>query len=503
MIRMVRRLAAPLAVLLVVGLPAVAWAQSATLRILHINDVYEISPKRGQGGMAQLMTLLKQERARAEHHITTLGGDLISPSVMSGLTKGQQMIEMMNAIGVDLAGLGNHEFDFGNAILQERMAQSKFTWVATNTLDASGKPWGGAAATVMRDVGELKVGFFSLLTPETEYLSSPESGVVFKPEIETAKDAVKSLKDAGADVIIALTHLDIAKDREMARTVKGISVILGGHDHDPITFYEGGTLILKAGHDAHYLAVADVAFEKKETSRGVRVSMLPQWRFLATAGVAPDPEIDAKVKAFEGELDKQLSVAVGKTSVMLDSRRASVRSGESNFGNLIADAMKAGVGADVALTNGGGIRGDRTYDAGTTLTRKDILTELPFGNVTVMMKLKGADLLAALENGVSRVEDTAGRFPHVAGMTVKYDRKMEQGKRVTEVMVGGAMLDPNKVYTLATNDYIANGGDGYAALKNGEQVIDASGATLMATMVMNHITKMGTVAPKLEGRITE
>jgi 2',3'-cyclic-nucleotide 2'-phosphodiesterase (5'-nucleotidase family) len=120
-----------------------------------------------------------------------------------------------------------------------------------------------------------------------------------------------------------------------------------------------------------------------------------------------------------------------------------------------------------------------------------------------MMKLKGADILAALENGVSRVEDTAGRFPHVSGMTVKYDRKREQGKRVTQVMVGGSMLDPNKVYTLATNDYIANGGDGYAALKNGQQVIDASGATLMATMVMNYITKMGAVAPKLEGRITE
>ncbi len=503
MIRFIRRLAAPLALVLAFGLPVTAWAQSETLRILHINDVYEISPKRGKGGMAPLMTLLKQERAGAKHHVTTLGGDLISPSVMSGLTKGRQMIEMMNAIGVDLAGLGNHEFDFGNDILDERMGQSKFTWIATNVLDTSGKPWGGAAATVMRDLGELKVGYFALLTPETEHLSSPESGVVFKPVMETAKAAVKSLKDAGADAIIAITHLDIAEDRELARTVRGIHVILGGHDHDPITFFEGGTLILKAGYDAHYLAVADVTFNKRETRRGIRVSIAPQWRFLATAGVEHDAEIAAKVKEYEAELDKQLSVAVGKTSVELDSRRATVRTRESNFANLIADALKDGVGADVALTNGGGIRGDRTYDPGTTLTRKDILTELPFGNVTIMMKLKGADLLAALENGVSRVEDTAGRFPHVSGMTVKFDRSKPRGKRVTEVKVGGSMLDPGKFYTLATNDYIANGGDGYAALKKGEQVIDASGATLMATMVMNYITKIGDISPKTEGRITE
>ena len=491
-----------LAAVALAALSATAFAQSANLTVLHVNDVYEISAKRGKGGLAELATLLRRERARADNHLTTLGGDLISPSVMSGLTKGTQMIELMNAIGLDVAGFGNHEFDFGSDVLADHIAASKFTWLATNTLGADGKPFGGAKATMTRPLGELTLGLFSLLTPETEHLSSPGKDVSFTPAIDAAKAAVASLKDQGADVIMALTHLDIAKDRELARSVKGINVILGGHDHDPIMFYEGGTLILKAGYDAHYLAVADIAFEKKETRRGVRVSMLPQWRLISTSGVEADAEIAALVKTHEDRLDKELDVAVGTTSVELDSRRATVRAMESNMGNLIADAIRDGVGADVGLANGGGIRGDRTYDPGTTLTRKDVLTELPFGNVTVLIELSGADLLAAIENGVSRVEDVAGRFPQVSGMTFAFDPKRPKGARVVDIAVGGQPLDEAKMYTVATNDYVLAGGDGYASLKKGKAIIDAAGGTLMATMVMEYIAKRGTVSPKVEGRIT-
>ena len=175
-----------------------ASAESADLTLLHINDVYEISAKRGKGGLAELMTLLKQERQGAKHHLTTLGGDLISPSVMSGLSKGAQMIELMNAIGLDVAGFGNHEFDFGNDVLSRHIANSSFIWLATNTMGADGKPFGGAKALMTRKIGELTVGLFALLTPETTHLSSPGKGVSFAPAEATAKQAVKDLKAHGA-----------------------------------------------------------------------------------------------------------------------------------------------------------------------------------------------------------------------------------------------------------------------------------------------------------------
>lgn len=492
--------AAVMTVAVVAFLPATVIAQSAKLTLLHINDVYQISPQRGVGGLAELMTLLKKERARSANSWTTLGGDLLSPSVMSGLTKGSQMIAMMNAIGLDFAGLGNHEFDFGNANLKARMAESKFTWLATNTVAADGTPFGGAKASVMRQVGDFKIGIFSLLTPETTHLSSPESGVTFKPAEAVAKETVAALRKDGADIVIALTHLDIAEDRALARSA-GIDIILGGHDHDPIMFYEGGSLILKAGTDARYLAVADISLNKRESRGKIRVSMRPEWKLISTAGIAPDPEIAALVKDYEADLDTKLGVVVGKTDIELDSRRATVRSQESTMGNLIADAIRDGVGAEIGFANGGGIRGDRTYPTGTALTRKDILTELPFGNVTLLIELKGSDLLAALENGVSRVADTAGRFPQVSGVTFAFDAKKPAGSRVSDVKVGGQPLESSRGYRVATNDFIYGGGDGYAALKKGRTIIDSSGATLMATMVMNYITANGTIAPQVSGRI--
>jgi 2',3'-cyclic-nucleotide 2'-phosphodiesterase (5'-nucleotidase family) len=447
------------------------------------------------------MTLLERERSRAAHHLTTFGGDLISPSVMSGWRHGAQMIEVFNVLGVDAAVLGNHEFDFGPEVLIERMAESNFAWLASNVLGADGKPFGGASPTILREIDGLKIGLFGLLTAETTQLSSPGAQVRFTAVEPAASEAVAALKAAGADLVIAVTHLSIAEDRALARNVEGIDVILGGHDHDPIAFYEGGKLILKAGHDAHYLAVVDLLITKKQKQGKSTVSMLPQFRFVSTAGVPAHAGVGELVAGYEAELAEALSVPVGKTEVMLDTRRAVVRTRESSFGNLVADAMRDAVGADVGLANGGGIRGDRTYEAGATLTRKDILTELPFGNVTVMMELAGADLRAALENGVSQVEDAAGRFPQVSGMTFEFDPLRPSGRRTLEVKVGGVPLDNARTYIVATSDYLANGGDGYAVLRSGRLLIDASAGTLMASQVMDFIARQGSVAPRVEGRI--
>lgn len=486
---------------LVLALPFAASAEPTKITFLHTNDLYEISAKRGQGGFAELMTLLKAERAAAQHSITTFGGDLISPSVMSGLTKGTQMIELMNAIGADVAVPGNHEFDFGPGIAARRIGESKFPWLGANVLGKDGKPAVGMAALHTVKVGDFTVGFFGLLDPQTATLSSPGADIAFASVTETAAASVARLQEMGADVIVALTHLSMADDLALARGVKGINAILGGHDHEPIAWREGKVSILKAGSDAHYLGALDLSVEWVESRGKKKLRVVPAWRLTSTAGVAADPAIKAVVDGHNARLDADLNVPVGETKVVLDSQRASVRTAETNMGNLIADAMRAGVGADIAIGNGGGIRGDRTYDAGTVLTRKDVLTELPFGNVTVLLEMSGADVLAALENGVSQVEEKAGRFPQVSGLSFTYDPAAAAGSRVVEVKIGGKALDKAKTYKVATNDYMAGGGDGYAALKNGKVLIDASGATLMATMVMDYIAANAPVAPKIEGRI--
>ncbi|MDH5411701.1 MAG: bifunctional metallophosphatase/5'-nucleotidase, partial [Alphaproteobacteria bacterium] len=411
------------AIALLFALPFAASAEPTKITFLHTNDVYEISAKQGQGGFAELMTLLKAERAAAQHSITTFGGDLISPSVMSGLTKGTQMVELMNAIGVNVAVPGNHEFDFGPEIAAKRIGESKFPWLGANVLGKDGKPAAGMTGLHIIKAGDFTVGFFGVLAPETDSLSSPGASIKFADVQATAAESVKQLQEMGADVIVALTHLSMADDIALARGVKGINAILGGHDHEPIAWQEGNVSILKAGYDARHLGALDLSVEWVESRGKKKLQVVPAWRLTSTAGVAADPAIKAIVDKHNAKLDEDLNVPVGETKVMLDSQRASVRTAETNMGNLIADAMRAGVKADIAISNGGGIRGDRTYDAGTVLTRKDVLTELPFGNVTVLLEMTGADVLAALENGVSQVEEKAGRFPQVSGLSFTYDPK--------------------------------------------------------------------------------
>ena len=480
---------------------AVAGAEPTTITFLHVNDVSEYASKRGSGGVAPLMTLLERERAASPHTVTTFGGDLFSPSLASGLTKGAHMVEMMNAIGLDVAVAGNHEYDFGPEVASRNYAASVFPWLGTNVLGPDDMPAGGLAAVHVIERGGFRIGFFGLTTPDTRVISSPGDGIEFAPVLDTARGAVEALRAEGAELIVALTHLDFADERELAAEVEGVHLVLGGHDHLPIAFKERGAAVLEAGYDAHYLGIVDLHVERVERRGRKTLSVLPEWRLVSTAGVAADPGIQVLVDRQNAMLDAELGVVIGRTDVELDTRRASVRTMESSFGSLVAEAMRQGVGAEVGLTNGGGIRGDRTYASGSELTRKDILTELPFGNTVVLMELSGADLRAALENGVSRVEDGAGRFPQVAGLTLVYDPAAPAGSRVAEVTVGGAPLDPAKAYTVATNDYMAGGGDGYAALGNGRLLIDASGATLMATMVMDHVESLGAVAPAVDGRI--
>lgn len=501
---MIRRplLKSAVALLLAALLPAsVAAQEPVKLTFLHTNDNYEIVATRGWGGFAQLLTLLKQERVASPNNITTFGGDTLSPSIMSGFHKGAQMIDLMNVAGIDLAVPGNHEFDFGPDVFAQRARESKFAWVASN-VTRDGKLFENNIDTIVKTMGGVKVGFFGLVTPETARSSSPGPSVAFAPWKETAVRAVKALKDQGAEVIVALTHLDFAEDRVLAEQVPGISLILGGHDHEAMSLLEGGTLIFKAGADARHLGVIDLHVSRKPAPSGPpTIEVYHGLRLTPVTRIEPDHDAAAIVKRYTDELDKELAVEIATTVKPLDSRRLAVREREAAIGDLIADSLRDAFKADVGLMNGGGIRGDREYPAGHKITRRDVLTELPFGNIAVLVELKGSDLLAALENGVSRVADRAGRFPQVSGLRFAYDPGKPAGQRVLEATVGGAKLDPAKSYKVATIDFLLNGGDGYSMLANGRKLVDAENGPLAAQVLIDYIARLKTIDIAPEGRI--
>lgn len=474
---------------------AAAQAEPLHLTILHYNDMDRMEAENGRGGFAKLMAVLKDEVSRGDRTVLlTHGGDAISPSLLSGFDHGAHIIDLINETPTAIFVPGNHEFDFGPEVAKQRLSEAKFPVVASNVLE-NGRIIEGAVETYTMDVGDITLGFIGLTTPDTVHLASAD-GVEFAPVLETTARLAEKLRKDGADLVIALAHVDIGDDMDLIRQ-GAVDVILAGHDHNLMTFYDGKTAFVESSSQANYVTALDLTIEQVDDE----IVWSPAFRTLDTAAYEPDPEMAAKVQQYLDRLSAELDIEIGKTETALDSRRATVRSGEAAIGNLIADAIREAVGADIAITNGGGIRADREYAPGTVLTRRDIQSELPFGNKTVKLEVTGRQIREALEIGFSQAEENAGRFPHVSGMTVTVDLSQPPMNRVKEILVGGVPLDDGKTYTLATNDYMAEGGDGYSALVGSPNLIDPAAANFMSSQVIDYIERHGTVAPKVEGRI--
>lgn len=488
---------------LLVAPPAVA--APIELVILHVNDWDKLDGVDGAGGAARIVSTVGRERAdavaRGAATLTTFGGDMISPSLLSGFDKGAHMIALANRVGFDAAVFGNHEFDFGPRALAPRLKESNFPWIASN-ISTRGEPgFPGAARTMVLDRGGVRIGLIGLTTPETAVASSPGPNLAFEEPVEAALRLVPELLEQGAEIVIALTHQDLARDRALLAAVPQIDIVLGGHDHLGVAFYDGRDVILKAGAQGGHVGRLSVSLERIEGRDGSRIVWRPAMALLDTRAVAPEPATAAEVDRLLASLDAELDRPIGVTSVELDTRRAAVRGGETLFGNLVADAMREATESDIAVTNGGGIRGDAIYPAGTELTRRTVLTELPFGNKTVKLRVSGDTVRAALEHAVSGVEDGAGRFLQVSGLHFAYDPTAPVGERVREVTVAGRALDVDARYTLATNDFLAAGGDGYTMLTDATRIIDAASARLLTAQVIATIEARGGISGAPQGRI--
>lgn len=477
-----------------------AHAETVKLTLLGVGDVYNFEEEDGRGGFARLNAVARAERAANPNTLYLFNGDMLSPSLASGFDQGQNTIDFTNLVPFDLAVPGNHEFDFGPENFFEKMKASKYPWAAINITNGDGSPIEGLGGVTVKEVGGLKVALIPVAQDTSPEVSSTGS-LVFGPTVEMGIAAAEQARADGADIVVGVVQTNMSNDRELIAS-HVFDVILSGDDHSYATAYDGVTAYVETSIDGQFLTPIDLTVEVEVNDKGEReISWTPAFRFIDTATVTPDPESVAMADALRATMDETLNVEIGTVEATLDSRRNVVRGEEATMGNLIADAMRDATGADIAIMNGGGIRGDTTYEAGRKLTRRDILTELPFGNVTVVTELPGSQILLALENGVSRVEDGAGRFPQVSGLSYAFDAAAEAGSRVSEVMVGGAALEADKLYTVAVNDYILGGGDGYDALGGGRIVTDGPTGSLVANDVMAYVEKLGTVNLAVEGRI--
>jgi 5'-nucleotidase len=469
------------------------------ITLLQVNDVYTLEPvdEGRRGGFARLATLVKRIRRENPATLLAVAGDVISPSVASTLLKGEQMIGGLNALGLDVATFGNHEFDFGPAVLLDRMRESAFTWLSTNVVDRrTGRPFGGAQPELFLTLAGVRVGVLGVTTPQTAATSSPGPDVEIREAIGVARAATADLRTRGAQLVVAVTHQEMAADRAMA-AAPGVEldVILGGHEHEPLVAEEGRTLITKAGADARYLVQVDlwIGSDGKLRERS--------WAFHEVSErIAPDPDTARVVRTWSERVGRELDAVVAQTAVPLEGRRGRLRTEETNLGDFIADAMRAHARTDVALINGGGIRSDRIIPPGP-LTRRDLAAMSPFGNVVVTLELTGQTLREVVEQALPQGEREAGGFLQLSGLTVTYDPARPAGQRVVAMTVGGAPLDPGRRYTAAVIDYIAAGKDGLTALRDGRVLVEAMSAPLLADILLHAVTTAGKIAPRTDGRI--
>lgn len=501
-----------------------------TLHVIHINDLHSrIEPinrfdstcsaednadGKCFGGVARVKTMIDQLRTEldGENVIVLDAGDQYQGSLMYTTYKGDVEAEMMEAIGFDVMAVGNHEFDDGDEGLLKLIENVSFPVVSGN-LDVSQSNILAEKVQnhVVLDVGGEKIGIISALATDTVETSSPSDAVIFQNEIDSLAADVATLTDEGVTKIIALNHVGLPMDLDIAAAVPGIDAVVGGHSHtylsasDPdrdgayptFVSQKDGTLVpvVQAYAYSKYVGHLELTFDDDGN-----VTYAEGDTILLDASVGEDPEIVARVAKLAGPIEEMKTQVVAETAEAIEGERDMCRAMECPMGNLVADAMLDRVkdqGIQIAIQNGGGLRA--SIDAGE-VTMGEVLTVLPFQNTLSTFEVTGAQVLAALENGVSQVEEGAGRFPQVAGMSFTVDLNAEPGSRISDVMIGGAPIDPEATYGAVSNNYVRNGGDGYAMFRDARNAYDYGPD--LAEVTADFLAETGPYTPYTDGRIT-
>lgn len=473
--------------------------KTTKITLLHTNDTHGRADGSDGMGFAKISALAHQFAADYPNTLLLDAGDTFHGTNFATLQRGESIANVMNRVGYDAMAAGNHDFNYGYERLLELEDMTIFPVLSANVKREDGsrllEPY------VIKEVDGVKIGLFGLTTPETTYKTHPNNveGLVFTDPAEEARHIVAELAPQ-VDVIIAVTHLGIDASStdtsiKVAKEAPGIDVIVDGHSHS--TLVEGlqgdhDTLIVSAGEYTKNLGVVELILDEHNRIISKTAKLITEED---ASDVDADPAIEQLINEVKADQESILSEVIGYSAVRLEGDREFVRTGETNLGNLITDAMLDITGADVALTNGGGIRA--SIEVGE-ITKGDVITVLPFGNFITTKEVSGADLKAALENGASAYPESKGAFAHVSGMTYKIDASLPAGNRVHSVMVNGEPLQLDRMYTLATNDFIAAGGDEY------EMFVDSpitGEYPALDEALMAYIQKIGEVNAAVEGRI--
>lgn len=527
------------ALALTVGFSGAAYADFS-LTILHINDFHSrfesITSSASNcnaegeaagecfGGIARLKTAIDAERdaavAAGSNIVLFSAGDEFQGSLFYTRYKSEIVSDFMNDMGFDVVATGNHEFDDGPEEFARFIANAKFPIIGGN-FDTSADPElkGLPKGVIVLNIAGDRVAVVGALAEDTPEIASPGPNVSFESITDYVSGAVGALEEAGIDKIVVLSHIGYEIDQQLAAAVPGIDVIVGGHSHTYLSSTDDTAAgpyptlvaspdgvevpIVQAGEYGKYLG--DITITWDDAGKVVSAEGAP---ILLDASVTPDQGFLDRVAELATPLEELKAQVVGDATEAIVGDRNVCRVEECSMGNLVADAQLDRVkdqGITISIANSGGLRA--SIDAGE-ITMGEVLTVLPFSNTLATFQLGGADLLASLENGLSQIEEIAGRFPQVAGLKYTFDKSQPAGSRlVGDVLVadGGnwVPVDPTATYGIVTNNYVRGGGDGYGLFASNATNVYDFGPPL-EQVVADYIAKLGgSYAPYTDGRITD
>lgn len=462
--------------------------------ILYDEEIgyYSLDTAKNIRGMPILKTLADSVKESNGNTLMLDSGDLFHGTNEANIEKGKAIVEIANKMGYTAMTIGNHDFNYGMDRLKEIKSQLNFPILSANVLE-NGEPIFEQYSIVELD--GIQIGMFGLTQEEAlTYTNSRDiENVTIENGVTIAKKIVPELREK-CDVVILISHLGQERDIELAKEVNGIDLILSGHHHYLQTeaIKVNNTYLAEAGSFATHIGIADIYMKNAEVENIV-------WRVETTSDkLKAEKETDAIAQEYYKIAYESMKEIVGSADTRLNGLRFDVRSKETNLANLLADAMKTEGNADLALMNGGGIRqsipeGDISlYVIGKTL---------PFYNYLVTVELKGETIYKAIENGLRSYPSGMynGAFLQVSGISYVFDGSQIAGKRLQKVLKDGAPIDREKIYKVATNDYLYNGGDGYECLKEAKLIYSGG---LLKDVLADYIKSKKTVSPGLEGRIT-
>jgi len=364
--------------------------------------------------------------------------------------------------------------------------------VVSNVME-DGAQFPGTVFTDVRRINGVNVGFIGLLDPKAIGALNLPKDIDIQDVVEAAARAMNVLRREKTDLVVALTHMDVDSDLRLAREIPGIHLILGGHDHLVINKQTSGPLLIKSGSNAQFMGKVTLKTGggKPASAEGTHIEV--------TGAIPEDGAMVAMISRYERLLDENLSLAIGASEVELDAGSIHNRTGETNLGSFIAGVMRERMGADAAILNGGAIRPDKVYAPGP-ISKKDILSILPFGNTLCKIKVQGKTIKGALEHSMGAYGK--GGFLQVAGLRVIADISRNPGARVMKVEINGKPLDPEKEYTLALNDYLLKGGNEYTMFGAAEVMVEPVYGEPLTLAVEEAIRGNGPISPMADGRMT-